>query len=120
VALTKDHKPTDPDEIEMIKGKGGILIGHKVGGMLAVSRAFGDSELKRWVSVEPYQQETLLLETDTHLIVACDGLWDVCDNQQAVNVIKGETDAQVMSQQLLTYAMVHDTTDNVSVVVIVL
>lgn len=43
-------------------------------GILSVTRAFGDSELKEWVINEPYQTVTKLSETDDFLILACDGV----------------------------------------------
>jgi len=120
VALTKDHKVNDEEELKILKEKGALVVLNKVGGVLAVTRAFGDSELKKWITVDPYQQQIELNETDTHLIVACDGLWDVCSNQMAVDLIKDEKDAQQMSAKLLKYAITQETTDNVSVAVIVL
>jgi len=118
VAVTKDHKASDPGEIDRIKKMGGLMIQGKVAGSLAVTRAFGDSELKPWVSVDPYIEETKLKPTDNILILACDGLWDVCSNQEAVDLIINEKDPQVMSDNLLKYALEHGTKDNVSIIVL--
>jgi len=120
VALTKDHKSTDPEEVQLLKSKGALVFLNKVGGTLAVSRAFGDNEMKRWITVEPYQEQVKLNNTDTHLIIACDGLWDVCTNQEAVDLIRNGKDAQQMSIKLMKYALEHGSTDNVTVAVIVL
>jgi len=120
IALTKDHKSSDREEIDRVVKAGGLMIQGKVGGALAVSRAFGDSELKKWLTVEPYLLQTQLNQTDTQLIVACDGLWDVCSNQEAVDLIKNEKDAQRASDKLLNYALSHGTRDNVSIVVLFL
>jgi protein phosphatase PTC1 len=46
-------------------------------GALAVTRAFGDRELKKWVIAKPHIYITELEETDTHVIIACDGV-SVC------------------------------------------
>jgi protein phosphatase PTC1 len=90
--------------------------------MLAVTRAFGDTELKPWVSAEPFISETELKPEDTYLIVACDGLWDVCSDQEAVDMVlemsKKSMSPQSMSDHLLQYSLEHKTTDNVSVIVI--
>jgi len=120
VAVTKDHKSSDPDEAKLITNRGGLMVGGKVGASLAVSRAFGDSEFKNWISVDPYQEEIQLTDTDTHLIVACDGLWDVCSNQQAVDLIKSETNPQNMSDILLNYALKNHTRDNLTIIVVLL
>jgi len=52
------------------------------------------------------------------LILACDGLWDVMTDEEAVSLISNYTDAQKMSDALLHYALENTTKDNVSVMVI--
>jgi protein phosphatase PTC1 len=47
-------------------------------------------------------------------------LWDVISDQDAVDVIKSESDGQVASQKLLDYALKHGTTDNITVMVVML
>jgi len=51
VPLTKDQKPSDPEEKKRIKAAGGFVMNGRVLGTLAVSRAFGDREFKRTSSV---------------------------------------------------------------------
>ena len=46
IAVTQDHKPNDPDEAQRVKDAGGVVMGNRVMGTLAVPRAFGDFELK--------------------------------------------------------------------------
>lgn len=49
IAVTVDHKPNNKDERERIENAGGVVIWAgtwRVGGVLAVSRAFGDKPLK--------------------------------------------------------------------------
>jgi len=88
---------------------------NKVGGALAVTRAFGDSELSIWVQAEPYIRETILKPTDTHLVLACDGLWDVMEDQEVVNVIKEHAteSAQKIAEILLKTSLQKGTRDNV-------
>jgi protein phosphatase PTC1 len=47
-------------------------------------------------------------------------LWDVCTDQEAVDLISGESDADSMAKKLLIHALKNGTTDNVSVMVIIL
>ena len=54
----------------------------RVEGDLAISRSFGDKDLKRWVTAQPDFQSHWLCDSDEFLILASDGLWDVLSNQQ--------------------------------------
>jgi len=87
---------------------------------LGVTRAFGDSELKNWVLADPLIVETKLRAEDSHLIIACDGLWDVCSDSDAIGVIGTQDSAQQISDKLLKYALSHTTKDNVSIVTLIL
>ncbi len=52
VQLSDDHKPNRTDERTRIEAAGGVVVWAgtwRVGGVLAVSRAFGDRLLKRYV-----------------------------------------------------------------------
>jgi protein phosphatase PTC1 len=44
--------------------------------------------LKEFVSASPYCTTTELGEDDTFLILACDGVWDVMSDQQAVLIVR--------------------------------
>jgi len=104
-----------------VRDSGCFIINGRLGGSLAVSRAFGDVEFKRaGLIADPYFTETLLTPTDTHLILACDGLWDVATDQDAVDLIKNDTDVQRMSEDLLYYSLDQGTKDNVTIMVIAL
>lgn len=88
--LTIDHKASDPDEAKRITDAGGFIGRNKrVNGVLAISRALGDHMLKEndVIIAEPYCTETELNEDDTYLVLACDGLWDVVTDQEAVELL---------------------------------
>jgi len=44
--------------------------------------------LKDYVSAEPYYRDIELTNEDTYLILACDGLWDVMSDQEAVEFVQ--------------------------------
>jgi len=90
----------------------------RVNGVLAVTRSLGDSAMKEFVVGAPYTTETELCEDDEFLILACDGLWDVISDQNAVELVRDVDDAQTASQMLLEYAKSQHTTDNVTVLVV--
>lgn len=147
--LTVDHKATDVDEIKRITDKGGCVINGRVGAFLAVSRSFGNNTLKEYVISEPYQSRVTLTPEHNILILACDGLWDVMDDQQAVDfcreiIVKQEEEttttpkssseeengekteqqqesiAQICAQRLLERAKELRSTDNLSIMVVIL
>lgn len=89
IRLTIDHKASLPEEAKRIQEAGGFIGRNKrVNGVLAISRALGDHMLKEndVVTAVPYASETELTSEDTFLILACDGLWDVMTDQQAVDM----------------------------------
>jgi serine/threonine protein phosphatase PrpC len=47
--ITNDHKATEKSEIDRIKANKGVIINHRVNGTLAITRAFGDFDLKNKV-----------------------------------------------------------------------
>jgi len=108
--LSEDHKPNRGDEERRIKNAGGYVV--NIGGVhrvtnaagagaglnlkdnqyLAVSRSFGDGELKTpkpLVVCTPETKVFDITEEDCFIVMACDGIWDVLDDQ-AVCDIAGE------------------------------
>lgn len=94
---TQDHKPVLPGEKERIQNAGGSVMIQRVNGSLAVSRALGDYEYKnaknlgqceQLVSPEPeiFSQERH--NDDEFLILACDGVWDVMNNEEVCSFVQ--------------------------------
>eukprot|EP00933_Yihiella_yeosuensis_P056953 TRINITY_DN56425_c0_g1_i1.p1 TRINITY_DN56425_c0_g1~~TRINITY_DN56425_c0_g1_i1.p1 ORF type:complete len:289 (-),score=41.26 TRINITY_DN56425_c0_g1_i1:45-911(-) len=133
-----DHKATDAEEAKRVVEAGGTVFNDRVNGMLAISRAFGDHQLKApalprdVVSNTPDITSTELTEEDMFVIVACDGLWDVIEDQEAVNIVlegirefmalvpnssSGGQDvimSQVFARMLVEEALARGTSDNVT------
>lgn len=118
--LSYDHKGSDEGETKRIIDAGGFVVLNRVNGILAVTRSLGDHAMKDYVIGEPHLVTTELDPTDTHLILACDGLWDVTSDQDAIDLILPESDAQKMSDKLLLHALRNGSTDNISVMVVIL
>lgn len=91
-ALTVDHRPDKTEEREAVERRGGevvkILGTSRVQGILGVSRALGDRDLKQYITAEPEVYSGLVSEQSEFLILGTDGLWDVVDNQEATNVVE--------------------------------
>lgn len=88
VRLSKDHKATDAPEKARIEAAGGFVIRKRVMGVLAVARSFGDFVLKKYVTCEPYTSTTKLDGMSQFIILACDGVWDVMEDQEAVDLVR--------------------------------
>jgi serine/threonine protein phosphatase PrpC len=146
VAMSIDHKPTDPAEQQRVSRCGGMVHFGRVGGCLAVSRALGDFEFKfnglKYVHKE-YQVSNVadirsinLTDASQFVILACDGLWDVMTNDEAVQWVTDyigravETSKSATidrskvlnncSQALAEHAVNRGSMDNVSVTLIAL
>lgn len=87
VRLSRDHKATDADERDRISRAGGFVLKGRVMGVLAVARSFGDFAIKKYVTCEPYTSTTKVNAQSDFIIVACDGVWDVLSDQQAVDLV---------------------------------
>ncbi|KAE8340398.1 hypothetical protein BDV24DRAFT_62174 [Aspergillus arachidicola] len=117
--LSYDHKGSDENEGKRIANAGGLILNNRVNGVLAVTRALGDAYLKDLVTGHPYTTETVVQpDSDEFIILACDGLWDVCTDQEAVDLVRNVPDAQEASKILVDYALARFSTDNLSCMVI--
>ena len=104
--LTRDHKPNLEDEKKRILLKGGrveplkdefdniygelrVWIKSGINFSLAVTRSFRD-QLAHKIGVIsiPEIKEYILLEEDTFIIIASDGLWTFVSSEEVVNIVK--------------------------------
>lgn len=138
VPLTKDHKPTSFEEFQRIVAMGGKVTHERnddprINGM-AVSRAFGDLDARPHVTNTPdiYDYDA---DRCRFIIMACDGVWDVLSNQDAVDFVLAELDAlkgahkenltspkakKNVAAKLISHAIDKGTMDNVTAIVIFL
>ncbi|OJI95926.1 hypothetical protein ASPVEDRAFT_121917 [Aspergillus versicolor CBS 583.65] len=117
--LSYDHKGSDENEGRRIANAGGLILNNRVNGVLAVTRALGDAYIKDLVTGHPYTTETVIQpDLDEFIILACDGLWDVCSDQEAVDLVRNISDAQEASKILVDHALARFSTDNLSCMVI--
>lgn len=73
--LSYDHKGSDEHEGKRISAAGGLILNNRVNGVLAVTRALGDTYMKELVTGHPYTTETVLQPNeDEFIIIACDGV----------------------------------------------
>ncbi|XP_055828601.1 protein phosphatase 2C 16 isoform X2 [Solanum dulcamara] len=142
VALSVDHKPSREDEYARIEASGGKVIqwnGHRVFGVLAMSRSIGDRYLKPWIIPEPEVMFVPRAREDECLVLASDGLWDVVTNEEACEVARRrillwhkrngtnplperghgvDPAAQAAAEYLSSMALQKGSKDNISVIVV--
>lgn len=135
IPLTKDHKPTSYDEYKRITSIGGRITkddndDHRING-LSVSRAFGDLDSKPHVQHLPDIYDYDMKKTK-FIIMACDGVWDVLNNQEAVDFVLSEIDmakSEIKSSvkgkdniasKLVQYAFDRNSQDNLTAIIIFL
>ncbi|CAL4974402.1 unnamed protein product [Urochloa decumbens] len=79
------------DECARIEAAGGKVInwnGHRVSGILAMSRSIGDRYVKPFLIPKPEVRVIPRAKDDDCLILASDGLWDVISNEDACKVAR--------------------------------
>lgn len=118
VRLTYDHKASDSIEMQRVEQAGGLIMKSRVNGMLAVTRSLGDKFFDSLVVGNPFTTSVEITTDDRFLILACDGLWDVIDDQEACEMIKDMDNSDEAAKTLVRHALENGTTDNVTVMVI--
>ncbi|KAL6778749.1 putative protein phosphatase 2C 13 [Auxenochlorella protothecoides] len=121
VMLSRDHKPNRSDEKIRIEGSGGSVVWAgtwRVGGVLAVSRSFGNRLMKEFIIPHPEIREDILSEDAvTWVVLGSDGLWDVMSNEDAAKMARKSTSPEVAARKLATEAYLRGSEDNISVLV---
>ncbi|XP_076944663.1 putative protein phosphatase 2C member 13, mitochondrial [Bidens hawaiensis] len=121
IPLSDDHKPNRSDERKRIENAGGVVMWAgtwRVGGVLAMSRAFGNRMLKQFVVAEPEIQEQELDEEFELLVLASDGLWDVVPNEDAVSLALLEEEPESAARKLVETAFSRGSADNITCIVV--
>lgn len=89
---------------------------------LSVTRSIGDANVKRYgVTAEAeVHQLTLDFNKDSFLILASDGVWDVVDPQEAVDIVHDTVKQPAMcAQRIVLEALTRGSKDNVTAVVVI-
>jgi protein phosphatase 1L len=140
VPLSHDHTPARQDEVDRIRAAGAQIEAGDVvvgGEEFSLTRAIGNSIVKvppgrdfldftapQVVTSEPEVSITELVEEDSFLVIASDGIWERISNEEAVAFIelklREHGDPQFAASQLANYAIINKRGgDNVSIIIIV-
>lgn len=124
--LSKDHKPHHAPEKKRIESIGGKIkfdgVDWRIGD-LSLSRAIGDLDNTPYVTHKPEIFRYRLNKKDKYIIFACDGLWDVVSNTDAVNFVNFLIDKKFtgnIAKKLAEYAITKGSYDNVTVSILYL
>jgi len=125
------HKPTDPGERARIQAAGGVVLFDRLGASMAVSRSFGDKVHKNpfngapadHMSCDPFI-DSMDIDGVEFLIIACDGLWDTVEYQQAVDFVakkrkKGKSPSET-AEAIVQEALDRGSNDNVTAIIVYL
>lgn len=129
IQLSEDAKPTDPRYKQGITNRGGIVFSNRVNCKLAVARAIGDHSLKDMnrgsilvVSARPKITVYPLssIEKGSHLILACDGIYDVASTRQVSTAVREDRDTSAveLAKNIVYSAYQAGSTDNLSALVV--
>ena len=129
VKIHRTHRVGDEeDEVARVKKAGGTVVNKRVNGLLAISRAFGDTQFKSESDVSgpvvaiPDIVSEIITPMTEFAIAATDGLWDVIEPQAAVNFVKKKIlkkqNFATIVQDLVDEALDRGSVDNVTAIII--
>lgn len=126
--MSQDHRPINAAERQRVEQSGGFVDDGYLNGILSVTRALGDWDLKMPrgspspLIAEPEFRQAMLTEDDEFLIIGCDGIWDVMSSQHAVGVVRRglrrHDDPERCARELVMEALRLNTVDNLTVIVV--
>ncbi|KAF9688203.1 hypothetical protein SADUNF_Sadunf02G0172700 [Salix dunnii] len=128
IDLSQDHRPIYPSERRRVEELGGYIDDGYLNGVLSVSRALGDWDMKlprgspSPLIADPEFQQLVLTEDDEFLIIGCDGIWDVMSSQHAVSLVRHglqrHDDPEQSARDLVMEALRRNTFDNLTVLIV--
>ena len=92
----------------------------RLGGLLAITRAFGDLSLKKNMGliVKPEVKKIEIRLSHKYLVVASDGLWDFVSIKTVQKIVKEQAEPDEIARILLKCAISEGSVDNISVIVV--
>ena len=116
VPLTLDHKPAYRSEIELVKENRSYVEGNRIAGILAITRSIGDFNVPG-VSCIPDLNIYKRTSDDYRLVLGCDGIFDVLDNNQIGEIVTSIENINLSACFLRNIAFSRGSQDNISAVV---
>eukprot|EP01088_Endostelium_zonatum_P010147 TRINITY_DN234_c1_g1_i1.p1 TRINITY_DN234_c1_g1~~TRINITY_DN234_c1_g1_i1.p1 ORF type:complete len:507 (-),score=126.82 TRINITY_DN234_c1_g1_i1:43-1563(-) len=137
--ISVDHKPRLDKERSRIEAAGFSVDGDgRINGLHSFSRAIGDADMKGDFTKSQSEQAIICVpEFDwvdfgggngEFVVIACDGLWDVMKNEEAVEWVReriekgkgSDEELKTIAKDLAEHAIAIGSTDNVSICIVLL
>jgi serine/threonine protein phosphatase PrpC len=122
--VTIDHKPDDPIETKRLTKMGGEIYTDTEGvvriGDLSLSRSFGDGDNAPYISQKPDIFYKKLTPETKYIVLACDGLWDVIQNEELYDLLESfkKQESKNLAADLASAALQRGSTDNISIIIV--
>ena len=123
----EDHKPTARKEQKRIRKAGGHITQLpndvlRVENQLAMTRVLGDYALDKNIipalpDIIPYPKDS----SSAYLILACDGIWDVMNNEQVAKFVSERVLNTALDQiisQLFDHCLEEESSDNMTAYIV--
>ena len=117
--ISYDDKCNDPKEVKRVKALGGQIIDNRLEGILAMTRAIGDYDLKDYgLTAEPHIFQCEITNNERFVVLASDGIWDVVNSQDIYNICEREYNCDVIVDKIVSLAIENGSQDNISCIVV--
>ena len=118
--ISMDHKCSNKKEKKRIEKEGGKIVDDRIEGILAISRGFGDFDLKnKGLICEPHITKKLIDHSLCYCVLASDGVWDSLKLDDVSKIINENKDNfNDMAKIIVETAKEKGSEDNISCIVI--
>ena len=118
--ISYEHRCNDSNEENRIKKGNGSIINGRVGGIISVTRAFGDFQCKDFGLIcEPYiNKVNVNFNEKNFLILATDGIWDYISEEDIFFITINNNDSMIVCKNIIDKAKLNGSTDNMTCMVI--
>ena len=118
--VSVDDKCTNKKEIKRIEKQGGKIIDDRINGILAVSRGFGDFDLKnKGLICEPHIFKRLIDNSCYYCVIASDGVWDTLKPDDVSKIcFANKNNFKNIAKIIVDTAQERGSEDNISCIVV--
>lgn len=118
--ITVEHKCSNKKEKKRIEKEGGKIVDDRLDGILAISRGFGDFDLKnKGLICEPHVTKKLIDHSLRYCIIASDGVWDVLSLEDVTKIAnENKNNFSNIAKIIVETAKEKGSEDNISCIVI--